>query len=336
MTEILAPPASKRFRPDHGSSLVSYHGTIRTSSLAEPTMKLTGHTGSVYGLNYSPDGEALVSGSFDMKALLWNATGQCENYNTLEGHKNAILDIKWTCDGEHIVTASADKTLASFHANTGTRIKRFQGHEAIVNAVDTAKVTHAPLFASASDDSTCRLWDARQRGATATLEHSFPVTAVAYADDTFTVYTGGIDNGITAWDLRKGERVYTMKGHTDTITCLALHPKRTHLLSNSMDGSIKSWDIRPFVTTKRHHKTFLGATHNAEKGLLSCSWSPDGTMVTGGSADRMVHIWDELTTEELYLLPGHMGCVNAVVFHPIENMIASGSSDNSIFVGELG
>ena len=159
---------------------------------------------------------------------------------------------------------------------------------------------------------------------------------MAYADDAHTIYTGGIDNSILAWDTRKHDKKYKMSGHTDTITCLSLHPKGTHLLSNSMDGTIRSWDVRPFVTSKRHCKTFLGTSHSAEKGLLKCSWSADGKMVSGGSSDRMVHIWDELSAEELYLLPGHTGCVNTVVFHPKENVIASGASDKSIYVGELG
>ncbi len=43
----------------------------------------------------------------------------------------------------------------------------------------------------------------------------------------------------------------------------------------------------------------MGGSHNAEKGLLNCAWSADGSMVTGGSADRIVHIWDELSAEEV-------------------------------------
>ena len=35
-------------------------------------------------------------------------------------------------------------------------------------------------------------------------------------------------------------------------------------------------------------------------------------MVSAGSADQAVHIWDEPSTQELYFLPGHTGSVNEV------------------------
>jgi Prp8 binding protein len=78
-----------------------------------------------------------------------------------------------------------------------------------------------------------------------------------------------------------------------------------------MDGTLRTWDIRPFIDDgagkkKRHDKTFVGGTHNAEKGLLNCAWSADGTMVTGGSADRIVRIWDEFSTEEVRMSELHV------------------------------
>jgi Prp8 binding protein len=325
------PPAPKKLRIDSNNALALYHATpdVRPSSLPAPTLQLTGHTGSVYALAYAPTGDALCSASFDKTCLLWNTQSNYHNYNVLEGHKNAILDCHW-CDADVVVTASADKTLMLWDATTGTRLRKWQQHTSIVNACHP--VTHHTVV-SASDDRTCVLWDRRSKSSVGILEADYPVTAVA-ATDTH-IYTGGIDNLITCWDASTHTKVFSMKGHTDTITCLSIHPESTHILSNSMDQTLQSWDIRPYVPGKRHCKTFVGHKHNAEKGLLKCRWSADGRMVTAGSADRMVHIWDEFSGEELYLLPGHKGCVHTVVFHPTENVIASGSSDRHIFVGEL-
>ena len=37
------------------------------------------------------------------------------------------------------------------------------------------------------------------------------------------VYTGGIDNTIKVWDLRKEEVSFTLEGHGDTITGMRAH-----------------------------------------------------------------------------------------------------------------
>lgn len=51
---------------------------------------------------------------------------------------------------------------------------------------------------------------------------------------------------------------------------------------------------------------------------MRCAWSPDGSKVSAGSADRYVYIWDANTRRILYKLPGHNGSVNDVDFHPKE------------------
>ena len=117
----------------------SSNSNIRTSSLSEPTMKLSGHKGSVYCLSYDPHGEFLCSGSFDSTCLLWKASGNCDNIAVLTGHKNAILDVTFTNDSTRIITASADYNLGVYDSYTGERIKRFMGHKGIVNAVDVCR-----------------------------------------------------------------------------------------------------------------------------------------------------------------------------------------------------
>eukprot|EP01121_Diplochlamys_sp_Union-15-3_P010109 TRINITY_DN2808_c0_g1_i1.p1 TRINITY_DN2808_c0_g1~~TRINITY_DN2808_c0_g1_i1.p1 ORF type:complete len:189 (-),score=22.97 TRINITY_DN2808_c0_g1_i1:30-596(-) len=179
------------------------------------------------------------------------------------------------------------------------------------------------------------MWDTRQKKSVHKIPHNFPVTAVQFVPDKNHVYTGGLDNEIKCWDIRNNETVLTLVGHTDTITGLKIGPKGSYILSNSIDNSLKVWDIRPYAPEARCFKVFLGATHDSEKNLLKCDWAPDGSMVTAGSSDRFVYIWDTTTRKIIYKLPGHKGSVNECVFHPKEPIIGSCSGDKTIFLGEI-
>ena len=82
-------PSAKRARLDGGDqqlvtsesrALASLEaGTVpRTSSLAAPIMKLTGHGDAVCSVKVSPNGAHLASGSVDKGVFLWNVRGDCE------------------------------------------------------------------------------------------------------------------------------------------------------------------------------------------------------------------------------------------------------------------
>lgn len=120
-----------------------------------------------------------------------------------------------------------------------------------------------------------------------------------------------------------------------------LSPDGSHLLSTAMDNTVRSWDVRPFVAPRtdgadpRASRQFLGAVHNYEKNLLRCAWAPDGARVAAGSSDWCVYVWDVASTKIAYKLPGHKGGVNEVDFHPTQPIVASCSSDKTVFLGEI-
>src|SRR6185437_10753793 len=84
-----------------------------------------------------------------------------------------------------------------------------------------------------------QLWDIRTRHSTGTLQHKFAVTAVSFNDAADQVLTGGIDNVIKVWDLRRNEQVLSLEGHDDTVTGVSLSPDGSYLLSNSMDNTLR-------------------------------------------------------------------------------------------------
>lgn len=212
-------------------------------------------------------------------------------------------------------------TLASWDLETGQRVRRHVGHEEIINCLDISK-RGQELLVSASDDGCVGIWDPRQKDAIEYLETELPITAVALSEAGNEIYSGGIDNTIHVWDLRKKAVVYSMAGHTDTITSLQISPDSQTLLSNSHDSTVRTWDIRPFAPTNRHIRTYDGAPVGLEKNLIRASWDPKGDKIAAGSGDRSVVIWDVKSEKLLYKLPGHKGTVNDVRFSPNDEPIS--------------
>ena len=239
-------------------------------------------------------------------------------------------------DGAQLLSCSADKTVRAWDAETGQKVKKMSEHKGVVNSVCPAR-RGPPLLVSGADDGAVKLWDLRVRRCvqTYTAEQPFPVTAVAFADAADAVYAGGVDNLVRGWDLRTGEATLTLAGHEDTVTGIAVAADGAHVLTNAMDSTLRVWDVRPYAPAQRCVRVLTGHAHNFEKTLLRCAWSPDGKKVTAGSADRNVYIWAADTGKLLYKLPGHKGSVNEVVFHPTEPIVASCSSDRSVYLGEL-
>ncbi|KAJ3695798.1 hypothetical protein LUZ60_001175 [Juncus effusus] len=306
----------------------------RTSSLLSPIMLLSGHQSAIYSLKFNSSGTILASGSHDKSIFLWHTHGDCKNFSVLHGHKNAILDLNFTTDSSTLLSASPDKTIRAWDVETGKQIKKMSEHSSFVNSCCPSR-RGPPLVVSGSDDGTAKLWDLRQRGAIQTFPDKYQITAVSFSDQADKIFTGGLDNDVKVWDVRKSEVVMTLQGHGDMITGMQLSPDGSYLLTNGMDCTLRIWDLRPYAPQNRCIKIFAGHQHNFEKNLLKCAWAPDGSKVTAGSADRMVYVWDTTTRRILYKLPGHNGSVNETVFHPTEPIIASCGSDKQIFLGEL-
>ena len=67
--------------------------------------------------------------------------------------------------------------------------------------------------------------------------------SIAFSKNNEILFFGGLDNSIRALNLRTQKLEYTLLGHTDTVTGLALSNRGDHLLSNAMDNTVRTWDV---------------------------------------------------------------------------------------------
>jgi Prp8 binding protein len=261
----------------------------------------------------------------DVSLALWRTYPPNTNHALLSSlHKAPITDLQWSLFSSIIYTVSADNTMIFTDGATGERTRKIRAHRGIINSLDRTMSGGAgmELVATGSDDGTVKIWEGGHDGSkqsVATFEIGCPVTSVCWSADGANVYVGALDNEIhvcschhprslfscvcQVYDLRKQSQVYSLSGHTDTPTSIALSPNGSFILSPSLSSQTIIHDVRPFSPSpSRVHRVLMGAPAGFESTLLKGAWSKDdgGKRVAVGGADRTVCIWDVESARVLY------------------------------------
>jgi WD40 repeat protein len=163
------------------------------------------------------------------------------------------------------------------------------------------------------------------------IGHEAKVCSVAFNFDGKILASGSEDKTVKLWSLETSEEICTLKGHSDTILCVAFSPNENILATSgdANDKTIKIWNLdKNKVSTLRGHSDWFG-------GINSVAFSPDGKTLVSGSKDKTVKLWHIDKEKELSTFTGHSDEVYRAVFNPNAKLIASCNKDNSLKVWRL-
>lgn len=202
-----------------------------------------------------------------------------------------------------------------------------KGHKREVNSLSWRK--DDKFLASASRDKTLRIWDIQSRKTVNTFSHSSGVMSVSWNPlgiDMLAVSTW-YPSELLLWrvSLQTSQKFANPNNHVRPIFHVTFS-KDGHLVSSSLDGTIKLWNVE---------KRFLIRTLPGHKqGVFHTFFSLDGTKLLSSGFDGTVKIWDTATGSLTKTFSGHQSAVYGVQWIPGTGLIASSSTDHTVKIWE--
>ncbi|KAI1375362.1 WD40 repeat-like protein [Hypoxylon crocopeplum] len=162
--------------------------------------------------------------------------------------------------------------------------------------------------------------------------------------------TGGGDNNVRIWKVegegesRTVEYISTLAKHTQAVNVVRWAPKGETLASAGDDGNVILW-----VPSESHNPSTFGNEGLEDKEtwrtrhmfrptgseIYDLAWSPDATYFIIGSMDNVARIYNAGTGVLIRQIAEHSHYVQGVAWDPLNEYIATQSSDRSVHIYSL-
>lgn len=276
-----------------------------------------GHTSSVSAVAFSPDGNTVVTGSYDQTAILWDIrNNEPIPRKVLNIHKGSIECAAFSPDGKFIITGSEDATAILWDMK-GKPVQVFKGHTSSISSVSFSP--DGKYILTASFDSSARIWDLNGNEIHLLTGHKNAIYAAVFSPGGNAVLTGSADRTARIWLLHK-DLIAELEGHGESISSVAFSPDGRRIVTGSMDRTLRIWDWQGNTL-----QVLKG--HNGE--ILDLHFAPyDVNFLFSGSYDGSIRLWD-LHGSPLQIFKGHKQTISSVAFVNEGERVLTGSQDKT-------
>jgi WD40 repeat protein/tRNA A-37 threonylcarbamoyl transferase component Bud32 len=261
---------------------------------------LPGHSKSISGLAFSPDGSLLASGSYDGTVIVWDVS----NRNPLVTFKDGIVD-----EDRSFQFTADNRLLFAWNANVGFQdrdsLKRWDlttkterplpftvkdKDDAGVLAISPDGNLLAVAYLGHGGDGTDRIWDLNTGREIQQFKHrptrrgGNTSMSLAFSPDSRILVSGLFHNGtLVLWDVMRGKIIKELWEEADDVLYLAFTRDGTNLFAEGID-SAKMWNLTSGEVSFRLR---------FHKGVPSrCALSADGKTLCFYPSGQEFTIWD--------------------------------------------
>jgi len=326
------PAVGLAYSPD-GSLLAagnSYTGEVIVWDTASAEILLNLNTTASdksYGLDFSPEGDRLVTAGDEGLITVWEIPSGIEVLSfpsETSGYRNIIF----TDDGDRLISGGQDSTARIWNAATGELLMTLAGHTSVVIGLDLSPDGEL-LATGAYRDGEVRLWDLSPgrelfnvpvlegAGFTSTLTPDGQMLVVIGPEGTINLVdsmTGDSKGTLAQIELDVG----------DLIVYPTFSPDGNLLVIGSVNGSIYVLDYPS--------GELLNTLDGHSFAALGFSFNTDGTRMASTSWDGKAFVWDFTTGITLTQYAEHSGLVTGSVFIEDGEKVVTASADGTVRV----
>ncbi len=275
-----------------GSLLVSGSAVFDFSVYAPPEFSLCrrvdAHTGSIYAVSISGNGEYLTTAGYDGVVKLWDVrTG--EFLDESDSSSGRILAMSFL-DDDTVVTGGLDgkirlwsipdlviRTTHDFDRPV-TSLAYSQNRLLVIGSAGQSPGHNVPIMTWDGDDLTefRQLVGAEKAASTVSISKNGKIVATA----------GASQHGIRLWNTDTGETISTLPGHRVSTTALSFNGTASSLASTGQDGFVRVWDTEEGILTAEIQPFSNGVGRDV-------AYSPDGNFLCacGGYEPGEMVVW---------------------------------------------
>ncbi len=332
----------------------------------ERISEFLGTQGEVRDVVFSPDGMRVFAASSDNRIYIWGIESRLP-IASLQGHTDTVMAIALSSDGRQAVTGSKDLSIRLWDVAVAGSLDHIRVHNLTrVSGLDYRQA--GGLLYSTAADRVLSVYDVATQTEVARYEPiDDPLLSMAISPDETEALLGSLGK-LFQFDIRTGQVVGQLEGHTGSVQAVIYFDQPNRALSGDEDGLIILWDLSTgqelqrfvghegaiqaiallndqtrFVAGSRDGTAILWdvATGEVQRfdgradSVYGVAVNADSTQVVTGSRDGSVIVWDVETGDEVVRLRDSVEPVWAVAFHPIQNYVLAGALDGTVILWDV-